>query len=401
MEDKNTAGPEAAMSEKARRTPLFETHLGLGGKMVEYAGWSLPVQYSGLVEEHNAVRASAGLFDVSHMGEIAVTGPDAGRFLDRIATNDLSAMVDGQAAYSPMCAEDGGTLDDLLVYRRSGDSYLLVVNAANRAVDYDWIANAAAGHGPSVTRGFAVKVEDVSDSYGLLALQGPAAADILSKVSVLDPSLLAYYRFAENIEVAGSRCLVSRTGYTGEDGFEILVSAPDTVAVWNAIMNVELPASPDAGASGIRVLPCGLGCRDTLRFEAGMPLYGNELGRDISPLEAGLDRFVRLEKPAFVGREALAAMKEAGLPRKITGFEMTGRGVARHGYPVWASDASRVIGVVTTGYHSPTLGLAVGAALVETSYAGETELQVEIRGKLVSAKTRSRFFYKRKARNNP
>lgn len=399
--NKSTGDPDPMTTAKTRRTPLFETHRRLDGKMVEYAGWSLPVQYAGLVEEHSAVRTHAGLFDVSHMGEIAVTGADAGKFLDRIVTNDLSAMVDGQAVYSPMCAEDGGTLDDLLVYRRSCDSYLLVVNAANRKADFAWISDAATGHGPSSASGFRVNVEDVSDRFGLLALQGPAAADVLAQASADDLRKMPYYRFAENVDIAGCRCLVSRTGYTGEDGFEILVPAAETVTVWDAVMAVELPSPPEAGDAVLRVVPCGLGCRDTLRFEAGMPLYGNELGRDITPLEAGLDRFVRLEKPAFVGRESLAALKAAGLPRKVTGFEMTGRGVARHGYPVWTSDASRVIGVVTTGYHSPTLGRAVGVALVETASAGDPELQIEIRGKLVPARTRSRFFYKRKARTTP
>lgn len=382
------------------RTPLYDTHLRLGGRMVEYAGWLLPVQYTGLVAEHQAVRTGAGLFDVSHMGEIAVEGTDALAFLDRMVTNRLTDMQVGQAVYSPMCAEDGGTRDDLLVYRRGDCAFLLIVNAANRKTDFQWLSGVAASGGPSVAPGMLVSVSDVSDGYGLIALQGPAAEGILRNVAGDAPCTLGYYRFMEGVAIAGADCLISRTGYTGEDGFEILVPTAATVGVWDALAQAETMVM-DAGTGDgrtVRAVPCGLGCRDTLRFEAGMPLFGNELARDISPLEAGLDRFVRLDKAAFVGRDALADMKERGAPRRLTGFEMAGRGVARHGYPVWTSDGTRRIGFVTTGYHSPTLGVAAGSALVESEYAGAAGFSIEIRGNLVPARTRSRFFYKRKGR---
>ena len=367
-----------------RRTPLYDTHIKLGGRMVAYAGWNMPVQYAGIMEEHQAVRTHAGKFDVSHMGEIAVCGPDASEFLDRLLTNRIAGMLTGQAVYSPMCAEDGGTLDDLLVYRRGIDDFLLIVNAANRAADVSWIVQASSSAGgPAETRGMQVSVTDCSDAFGLIALQGPDAGNILAGVAGDAPGKLGYYRFLENVDVAGVPCLVSRTGYTGEDGFEIRMPSECSIEVWDA-----LPA-----------VPCGLGCRDTLRFEAGMPLYGNELARDISPLEAGLDRFVLLDKPGFIGRTALAASLAAGVPRRLVGFGMTGRGVARHGYPVWSMDGSCRIGTVTTGYHSPSLGMAVGTAMIESPFAGDPGLSIEIRGHLVSAVTRSRFFYKRKGKD--
>lgn len=385
MEDHQPVSDPDFDNAALRRTPLYDTHIRLGGRMVAYAGWIMPVQYAGIMEEHQAVRTHAGKFDVSHMGEIAVCGPDAQDFLDRLLTNRVTGMLTGQAVYSLMCAEDGGTLDDLLVYRRGVDDFLLIVNAANRAADVSWIAQAAsAADGPAETRGMRVSVTDRSDAFGLIALQGPDAREILAGVAGDVPGMLGYYRFLENVEVAGVSCLVSRTGYTGEDGFEILVPAEGAVEVWDALQAV----------------PCGLGCRDTLRFEAGMPLYGKELARDITPLEAGLDRFVPMDKPVFVGRTALAESLAAGIPRRLVGFGMTGRGVARHGYPVWSMDGSRRIGTVTTGYHSPSLGMAVGTALIESPFAGDPGLSIEIRGHLVSAVTRPRFFYKRKGRGS-
>jgi len=360
--------------------------------MVEYAGWLLPVQYAGLVEEHRAVRTRAGLFDVSHMGEIGGGGPDAALFLDRLLTARIAGLPAGQAAYSPMCAEDGGTLDDLLVYRRGDGTFLLVVNAANREADFRWIAAAASPHGPAETRGLQVEVRDESDAFGLVALQGPLAAGILRSAAGDGPCSLGNYRFVEETDVAGVSCMVARTGYTGEDGFEIMMPASCAEAVWDALLQAETVTDADGT---VHAVPCGLGCRDTLRFEAGMPLYGNELARDISPLEAGLDRFVRLDKEAFVGRKALASQSESGAPRQLVGFEMTGRGVARHGYPVYDADGSRRIGSVTTGYHSPTLGAAVGTALVEAARAGDAGLLVEIRGAMIPAMIRSRFFYRK------
>ena len=360
-----------------RKTPLYQKHAALGARIVDFAGWWLPVQYAGILEEHRAVREAAGLFDVSHMGEIRVKGPDAFVFLQKILTNTLAGMKDGAVRYSPMCYKAGGTVDDVLVYRLEDTEYWLVVNASNKDKDFDWMNEN--------TSGFAVHIADESDETAEVALQGPAAASILAGLVGDDVTKLGYYEFVPQTKLAGVAVLVSRTGYTGEDGFEIYCQSTDAEKIWDTLLM-------KGKANGLQ--PAGLGCRDTLRFEASMPLYGHELSAEISPLEAGLSRFVSFDKGDFNGREALLTQKEQGLQRKLVGFEMLDRGVARSGYPVLVKGAK--IGHVTSGTVAPTLGKNLGMALVRSDIGGVgTEIDIEIREKAVRAKTISRPFYKR------
>ncbi|MGE4589270.1 MAG: glycine cleavage system aminomethyltransferase GcvT [Acidaminococcaceae bacterium] len=362
---------------EGKKTPLYDTHIKYGGKIVEFGGWLLPVQYSGIIEEHKAVRTKAGLFDVSHMGEIWAEGKGAFAFLQNLVTNDLAGMQDGQIRYSPMCYKDGGTVDDLLVYKYSEELYLIVVNAANIEKDWNWMRENAAG--------FAVALTNKSDETAQLALQGPLAVAILSKLTDAPVSEIQYYHFLPEVMVAGKKTMVSRTGYTGEDGYEIYCAPADAAELWEAIM----AAGKDEG-----VLPTGLGCRDTLRFESCLPLYGHELSAEISPLMAGLGRFVKLDKEAFNGLEALKEQKAAGLAKKVMGVEVTGRGIARAGYPVKAD--GKVIGSVTTGSPAPTLGKNMALVLIDAAYAAiGREIAVEVRGKDISAVIVAKPFYKR------
>lgn len=364
----------------AEKTPLYETHLKYGGKIVEFGGWLLPVQYGGILAEHKAVREKAGLFDVSHMGEVTVKGPDALAFVQKLVTNDAAQLADTQVQYTPMCYPDGGTVDDLLVYRYGPDDYLLVINAANIAKDWEWMRENSAG--------FNVQLANISAETAELALQGPAAPAIMAKLTAAPVGKLGYYWFAPAAEVAGKKVMVSRTGYTGEDGFEVYCRPADAAFLWEAIMEAGQPFG---------LVPTGLGCRDTLRFEACMPLYGHELSRDISPVEAGLTRFVKPDKGAFNGREALAAQLQAGPKRKVVGFVLTERGVARAEYPVTAD--GRRIGTVTTGSYAPTLDKNLGMALVEAGYAKTgTKFAIEIRGKEVAAEVIPKPFYKREGK---
>ena len=360
-----------------KRTPLFEAYSKYGGKTIDFGGWELPVQFSGIKQEHEAVRTRAGLFDVSHMGEIRVTGPDSEAFLQQLVTNDVSRIKDGQAQYTAMCYEDGGTVDDLLVYKISDIHFLLVVNASNIDKDFEWMKKSVSGD---------VEIENLSDQYGLLALQGPLAEPVLQRLTDTDLSAIKPFRFRQEVSIAGHSALVSRTGYTGEDGFEIYASPEDTVALWDRIL---------AEGESDGVVPAGLGARDTLRFEACLALYGQELSKEISPLEAGIGFVVKLNKEAdFIGREALAAQKENGIPRKLVGIEMIDKGIPRHGYPVYADGEK--IGQVTTGTQSPTLKKNIGLALISSEYAVVgTELEVEIRNKRLKAVTVETPFYKR------
>ncbi len=364
----------------AEKTPLYDIHLKYGGRIVEFGGWLLPVQYAGILAEHKAVREKAGLFDVSHMGEVTIKGSDALAFVQKLVTNDAAKLADGQVQYSPMCYQDGGTVDDLLIYRYGPDDYLLVINAANIAKDWDWMRENSAG--------FDVQLANVSAETAELALQGPAAAAIIAKLTAAPVDSLGYYWFLPTAEVAGRRVMVSRTGYTGEDGFEIYCRPEDAVHLWEAVMEAGAPFGLE---------PAGLGCRDTLRFEACMPLYGHELSADISPVEAGLTRFVRPEKGAFNGREALAAQLANGPQRKVVGFALTERGVARAEYPVVAD--GRRIGTVTTGSYAPTLDRNLGMALVEAGYAKTgTKFAIDIRGREVAAEVIPKPFYKREGK---
>ncbi len=362
----------------AKKTPLYDEHVKLGGKIVDYAGWFLPVQYEGLIAEHEAVRNKAGLFDVSHMGEIVFKGKEAVNYLDHLLTNDISKMVDNQVVYTIMCYPDGGVVDDLLVYRYTSEEYLLVVNAANIDKDFKWIIDNK--------KDFNVDIENISDRVGEVALQGPEAQNILQKLTKTDLSAIDAFHLKRNVDIAGVNCMISRTGYTGEDGFEIYTCADGIVAVWNKVL--------EAGKeNGIK--PTGLGCRDTLRFEAALPLYGHEISKEVTPLEGGFKFFVKLNKESdFIGKDALNKQWEAGLTRKVAGFEMVGRGIPRENYEVYKN--GKKIGYVTTGYMSPTLKKSIGNALIDINETEMgNEIDIMIRNKPVKAKIISKKFYKR------
>lgn len=365
------------MTGQLQRTPLFEAYAKYGGKTIDFGGWELPVQFSSIKEEHEAVRTKAGLFDVSHMGEILVTGSGSLEFLQRLVTNDVSKIQDGQAQYTAMCYEDGGTVDDLLIYKISDGHYLLVVNASNIEKDFEWMQKAVSGD---------VKLDNQSDQYGLLALQGPLAQSVLQRLTDENLSEIKAFRFKTDVKVSSHSVIVSRTGYTGEDGFEIYASPEAIVALWDEILS-------EGQADG--VVPCGLGARDTLRFEACLALYGQELSKDITPLEAGINFVVKLKKESdFIGKAALAEQKENGVPRKLVGIEMIDKGIPRHGYAVYANGEK--IGEVTTGTQSPSLKKNIGLALVATEFAElGLELEIEIRNKRLKAKTVETPFYKR------
>ncbi|MFC0296942.1 glycine cleavage system aminomethyltransferase GcvT [Geobacillus jurassicus] len=360
-----------------KRTPLFSVYARHGAKMIEFGGWEMPVQFSSIKEEHEAVRTHAGLFDVSHMGEIIVRGRGSLAFLQKLMTNDVAKLRPGRAQYTLMCNENGGTVDDLLIYQKAEDDYLLVVNAANTEKDFAWLSE----HNDE-----GVELQDVSAETAQLALQGPAAERVLQRLTDFDLSTLRPFSFADGVEVSGVKALVSRTGYTGEDGFELYCQAKDAVALWDAILT--------AGAED-GVLPCGLGARDTLRFEACLPLYGQELSESISPLEAGLGFAVKTEKATpFIGQAALKRQKEAGPPRRLVGIEMIDKGIPRQGYRVFAGGEE--VGVVTTGTQSPTLKKNIGLALVKADAAAVgREIEVDIRGRRLKANIVPTPFYKR------
>ena len=349
----------------ALRTPLYDAHLAASARMVEFAGFDMPVQYQGVLEEHAAVRNAVGMFDVSHMGEITLEGPRALETAQRLVTNDLSKCSDGQAQYSALCNEKGGVIDDIIVYRFSPERLFICVNASGRGKDFDWMREHA---------GEGVAVSQRSDDWAQIAVQGPQApklVDSLCEPRVLD---LAYYHFRE-ATVAGVRgCIVARTGYTGEDGFEVFVPPTGARRLWDALL--------EKG-----VVPCGLGARDSLRLEVAYRLYGNDMDEEHTPLEAGLGWIVKLDKPGgFVGAEALRKQKAEGLKRKLVGFKLTGKGIARHGYPVRASGSADHVGEVTSGTMSPILKEPIGLAYLPASLSGEgTAFDVEIRGKPVAA----------------
>ena len=359
------------------KTPLHGRHVALGAKMVPFAGWEMPVQYAGITEEHLAVRRAAGLFDVSHMGEIEVAGADALAAVQRISTNDASRLEVGQAQYSALATPEGTFVDDLLVYRLADDHFLLVVNAANIAAGFEWIRDGIAGVGDAVA-------VNTSSRYALLAVQGPLALDVVQSLTDVDLAAIGYYRFATG-EVAGIRSTISRTGYTGEDGFEIFAAPQTADRLWAALMS--------AGRhDGLQ--PAGLGARDTLRLEAAMRLSGQDIDRTTTVLEAGLGWIVGWEKPDFIGRDALVRQREAGVDRKLVGFEMAGPGIARHGYAVFAGGER--VGTVTSGTRTPFLEKAVGLAYVPAAGAAPgTEYEVDVRGRRVPARVVRLPFYKR------
>lgn len=364
------------LTNTLKRTVLYDYYAEYGGKTIDFGGWDLPVQFSGIKTEHEAVRTKAGLFDVSHMGEVLVTGEGALGFLQKVMTNDLAKLKIGQAQYTTMCYENGGTIDDLLIYKRDENNYLLVVNASNLEKDLEWMKKHATEN---------VAIENKSDDYALLALQGPRAEAILQTLTEEPLKDIKFFKFKEDIQIAGKSVLISRTGYTGEDGFEIYGSPDAIVSLWESI----LKAGESEG-----LIPAGLGARDTLRFEAGLPLYGQELSENISPLEAGLNFVVKLNKEDFIGKQALTKQKEEGIPRKLVGIEMLERGIPRTGYPVLLNDEQ--IGEVTTGTQSPTLNKNIGFALVQTAHAeiGQ-EITVQVRKRQLKAVIVQTPFYKR------
>lgn len=353
-----------------KQTPLNAVHKALGARMVPFGGWEMPVQYTGVIEEHLAVRERAGLFDVSHMGEIEVTGAEALKLVQRLTTNDAAQLVDGQVQYSALCYPDGGVVDDVTVYRSSANHYLFCVNAANVDKDFAWMQQVQADSGLA-----GANLSNRSDEFAQLALQGPKAEAILGQLSGVPLSAIRYYHFGAG-KVDGVPALISRTGYTGEDGFELYVPAAAAVNLWLQLLEV----GKDDG-----LVPVGLGARDTLRLEKGYALYGHELSPAITPLEAGLGWIVKLEKGDFVGRDALMRQKAAGLPRRLVGLVMEERGIPREDYPVFAGE--RQVGQITSGTMSPSLKNGIALALVESACAVlNAELLVGIRDRKLKVK---------------
>lgn len=352
-----------------KKTPLNALHRQLGARMVSFGGWDMPVQYTGVIEEHLAVRNTAGLFDVSHMGEILVEGPGALALVQHLTTNDASKLVDGQVQYSALCRPDGGTVDDVTVYRFGPERYMFCVNAANTEKDFAWMEQVKAG-GKLVD----VELRNASHDFAQIALQGPASRTILERLCDCDLEPLGYYRFLEG-SLATIPTVISRTGYTGELGYELYVPAERGAEMWLALMT-------SGKQDGL--VPVGLGARDTLRLEMGYALYGHELSDTISPLEANLGWITKLDKGNFVGRDALLAQKEAGVPRRLVGFTMDAPGIPRAEYPVYAND--REVGVVTSGTQSPSLRQGVGLALIESGAAVVGgQLEIGIRNRRVPA----------------
>lgn len=361
------------MEDNLKKTCLYDSHVALGAKMSPFAGFMMPIQYSSITEEHNAVRHAVGMFDVSHMGEIFVSGPDAEKFVNHIFTNEIRGFEPGKVLYGMMLHPDGGVVDDLLVYREfEPDHFLLVVNAANIDKDYEWIL--------AQTAGYDVKVVNDSDNWGQIAVQGPGAEKVVTEVlGLAEAAELTFYTYYE-AQWNGHRMVVSRTGYTGEDGFELYTTCEDIKEIWKKLL--------DNG-----VVPCGLGCRDTLRFEAGLPLYGDELSDTITPIEAGLGMFCKLDKEEFIGKDVVAKQKAEGTERKLVGIELEDKAIPRATYPVETEDGTQV-GVVTTGYHSISLEKSICFAMVQTAYSKlDMPLWIRIRKKVFPGKVIKKRFY--------
>lgn len=363
-----------------RKTPLYDEHIRLGGKMVDFGGYMLPLQYTGIVNEHIAVRQTVGLFDVSHMGEFLVEGEDAEAFLQKLLTNDIAKLQPGRVMYTIMCLPDGGTIDDLLTYKLAEHRYMLVPNAANIGPDWDWLQEVASEF-PNL------KLTDKSNDTALLALQGPLAERFLSELApTYKADTLRFYRFEEGVKIAGVNCLLSRTGYTGEDGFEIYHSPEHSGHLWRILTGLEI--------EGVKVTPAGLGARDTLRMEAALPLYGHELTREISPVDAGLNRFIKFEKKGFIGKDALVERIEASDRNILVGLVAAERGIARQGYDVYRY--GKLIGTITSGGVAPSLKENVSMALVSDFSLAEGDfVQVQIRSRMIEHKVVSLPFYKR------
>lgn len=357
------------------KTPLYQRHEALGGKIVPFAGYLLPVQYpTGVIAEHMAVRTAAGLFDVSHMGELMFTGPDALKNLNHMLTNDFTGMYDGQVRYSPMCNDQGGCVDDLIVYRIHETAYLVVVNASNKDKDAAWMGARLSGD---------CVMEDISDQVSQVALQGPKSKEIMLRLLDQEALPQKYYSFTRDVDLKGIRCIVSRTGYTGEFGYELYCANGDAPRLWDLLLDT----GKDLG-----LIPCGLGARDTLRLEAAMPLYGHELDQEITPMEAGLDFAVKMGKDTFIGKEAIAG--KLPIARKRVGLEITGRGIAREHQDIYIGD--RLAGRTTSGTHCPFLGKAVAMAYLSPEDAAVgTTVEVDVRGRRIAATVVELPFYKR------
>lgn len=354
-----------------KKTCLYEKHVALGALMQPFGGFIMPIQYTNIPDEHNAVRHHCGMFDVSHMGEVRISGQDAERYINHIFTGDVSNAPTGKIFYGMMCYENGGTVDDLLVYKMGTDDFFLVINAANIDKDVEWMT--------SHIKGYKLNFCHCSNNYGQLAIQGPEAEDVVEQVLGIECKELAFYT-VKTTNYNNETIIISRTGYTGEDGFEIYASHQTTAKLWDVLL-----------ASG-RCKPCGLGCRDTLRFEVGLPLYGDELSADITPVMAGLSMFCKLDKPEFIGKEALVKQKTEGAPRRIVGIELNDKAIPRHGYKVLHKDV--IVGEVTTGYHTISTDKSVCMALVDAQYAKlDTPLDIQIRKKTFSGKVVKKRFY--------
>ena len=352
-----------------KRTCLYDKHVELGAQMSPFGGFVMPIQYAGITVEHMAVREKVGLFDVSHMGEVTVFGKDAERYVQHIFTNDIAGAPVGKIYYGMMCYENGGTVDDLLVYKMGENDFFLVINAANIDKDWAWMQQHA--------EGFDIDLQNRSDSYGQIAVQGPESEHVMEAVLGIPCSELTFY----TVKTVGD-VIVSRTGYTGEDGFEVYATPEYIRTCWDKLI-----------AAGVQ--PCGLGCRDTLRFEAGLPLYGDELAEDITPLMAGLGIFVKLDKEEFIGKEALAKQKEEGVAKKLVGIELADKAIPRHGYTVLKD--GQPIGEVTTGYHTISTDKSVCMALIDSQYAAlDTEVDIQIRKKVFAGKVVKKLFYEKR-----
>ncbi len=354
-----------------KKTCLYDKHVALGALISPFAGYDMPIQYSGIVDEHNAVRNACGVFDVSHMGEVTVKGADAEQYVNHIFTNDVANAPIGQVFYGMMCYENGGTVDDLLVYKMADNDFFLVINAANIDKDWAWMQQQATG--------FNIDLRNASDYYGQIAVQGPEAESVVEEVLALPCKELVFYT-TKTIEANGETVVISRTGYTGEDGFEIYGSHDFIRTQWDKLM-----------VCG-RCKPCGLGCRDTLRFEVGLPLYGDELSAEITPVMAGLSMFCKFDKTEFIGKEALARQKAEGVSQRVIGIELADKAIPRHGYPVLSH--GQKVGEVTTGYHTISTDKSVCMALVDTAYAKlGTALEIQIRKKTFPGIVVKKRFY--------
>ena len=355
-----------------RRTALYDAHVKLEAKIVDFAGFEMPISYTSITEEHTYVRTKCGIFDVSHMGEICVRGEDSEKFVDSIFTNDVLSMNDNQVMYGMMCYQSGGVVDDLLVYKFNKEHYLLVVNASNVDKDFEWIVT---------NNTFQCKVSNESEHFSEVALQGPYAQTLLQNFTDFDLNEISFFT-SKMLTINGSMFLISRTGYTGEDGFEIYGTHDDIVDIWNALLE----------KGGDNISPIGLGARDTLRFEVALPLYGNEISKSITPLEAGLGFAVKLDKGNFIGKDVLVQQKKDKTTRRICGIKLIDKGIIRHGYQVFHED--KFVGEITTGYKSPSTGETVALAMINRPYDKlGTELQVEVRGKMKKVVVRTKKFY--------